>query len=1002
MDDLKGIWTKQLEKSITAEAERSNNWSLLWKGEAIYESLNSRYINAWRKALRFMSRASLRATVDYICLRNAQVQPTPEAAARLFGVDDIDLALVKRAYTVVSRRECPAFLEDVGLGTTRPLVVPIPDPENRKQVVGLLGLWGLRKDARAAVESMFQQLSRTTKCEGRLPLALQRPPVAGFNAYSSRLVEWLVWPFLSPTGVFPSHPMVMLFGPAGAGKTTIAQLAAFDIATSLQWADVKRTGQNPQAAVAALPGNDVPLTDLNGYVTTYYVDTLQLRSGNGEQVARRLRNYLNCLQFEVSRDSARGKRRKMGLLILDNFDALFVSDAELRAQPRAERRASQLKSWIYRAAPEVVAKVAGKQPIPADLRAALSRADVTAADSDGTIKAGGGATNAKAGGDGGVQRVVVVSGSSQASVSGPSVAEAVGAVLRPEALRAEYPDVRVILSVRHPWKLPREYAEWARRRMYIDLPNAGIRRSHLEGLMRDDLYKNVADRIVEERNLRRRLANLIVPVGGDPESLDARRKAQIDQLLTGDDKQRDSAEPDQALYSKETAFRLAVGPLFLQEFERYNGLPVAPTAGNTLYALVQSVPAFKALADAYIAEAAGTLNSLSSGTGWTLEAYCRLQSESGLSHTEVDAYLTTVRKKDDGLAGTALYGYTLEDLTGMYQYLKTLVNDRLLRKGAKLKMAFVYGSERLTSEGCKETASDISRLVSDSGSITQGRTSLANWQPSSSETATCQVALGPDLSDVKTGISILPLWSRYGSHRVLRIEDAIRALTNYESRVTPKPDYPEFVVFQLYGTPTLGRGLLRPNDISHQCRARPGPVSTYLTQTPNAAILAPPAAAAVIAPYIAPQVVAYARPPPPQVFQFQPQFQPQFQQPQQQQQQAAASFAFQQQFQRPDAFLLAPRPGTFQLTAPQQQIGFQWGTVPWRAAGLFSPTPRLAGAAAEANSIANNDGESDGAWTWSAPTAGAAAKKQRASKRLDVPPGYLAFDSLFRRQPAQR
>jgi hypothetical protein len=98
--------------------------------------------------------------------------------------------------------------------------------------------------------------------------------------------------------------------------------------------------------------------------------------------------------------------------------------------------------------------------------------------------------------------------------------------------------------------------------------------------------------------------------------------------------------------------------------------------------------------------------------------------------------------------------------------------------------------------------------------------------------------LGFDLTDIKTGIQVIPLWARYGSHRVLKIDDTLSTIAIFDRYVTPKPDYPEFVNYAMYGLPRLNRPTLNVGHISQICRARPGPASTFL-YPPAGSILSP-------------------------------------------------------------------------------------------------------------------------------------------------------------------
>jgi hypothetical protein len=700
----------------------------------------------------------------------------------------------------------------------------LSDTEFKDAIIQLVELWVLRRLASDRADEMFAQLSNWTKCDGRLNLPDQRPPIDGFNHLSAKVVEWLIWPFLSPA-VFPISRQIMLYGPAGAGKTVTCQLTAFDLAKALRWSEIKAL--TPAAAANAANAKTSP----NDYVIAYFVDALKLRSPDPELVGLRLRNYLNCLQYEVDRDRVRTKRRKMALFILDNIDTLVVSDDELRQQPRAERKASQIRSWVYKSSPD------------------------TAAARQGGI---GPNTPSRTAGNGGQQTIVISAGPGITVTSGSagllgkpsrSMSDVLASLLSPDALRAEYPDVRLIWSARYVWKLPPVLQSYVRpRQLFVDLPAKRARRSFLESMLRDDLYTNLADRLLEEvrlRGIRDMLSNERINLrapSAQATFLDAKVAYITSYLEPYSD--RKPSEPDESLYRAEMRLKDELRTEFTRKYREFARLPIKPTPGNLLRSIVDAHPPYRRLVDEYMRNMAPVLDFVTTATGMSLEGYCKLQTEVGLSFSEVDMFLTTTGKKGDGFAGSTPFGYTMEDLEHFFRYLKATVNTRLLREGFQRKQAFIYGSTRFASEGCKATATDVQRKFSDSG-VGVGFGTDTNpqlgWTPAAGEELTCKVALGPDLTDVRTGLPVMPLWVRFGSHRILKIDDAMRALNEFERHVTPKADYPEFVSYVLYRVPKLNRPLLPPGQISQMCRVRPGPASTFLF--PASGVLTPAAAA---------------------------------------------------------------------------------------------------------------------------------------------------------------
>jgi hypothetical protein len=464
--------------------------------------------------------------------------------------------------------------------------------------------------------------------------------------------------------------------------------------------------------------------------------------------------------------------------------------------------------------------------------------------------------------------------------------EVITSILSAEALAADWPDVRVIWTPRYAWRLPSPLLDTVKlRQLFVDLPPSRVRRAHLERLLRDELYTNVAQLLIE--------TNGVAP--------------------TTDGKDKPTNDPDQTLFDKERRFvSLIARPFWSEWSKKWMPLPVKPLPGNVVASLAHQRADLKRASDEYIALMAPVLDFLTTATGMSLEGFCKLQTDFGLSFSEVDMFLITTGKKRDGFAGATPFGYTLEDLNGLFAQIRARVNNRNLKRAFDLKKAFVLGSTRFASDGCQQTAAEFERKRSETGSLDQSGILI----PADGERDTCKIAVGPELkvvarsedlkTTVRTDTSAVPAWSRYGSHRILKVDDAMSAVTAYDRLVTPKHDYPEFVTYVLYRVPKLNRAVLPHHQVSQMCRVRPGPVSTFLNTQPNFFMTPIPKP-------------AIGFPPPMQMTQAQwapwqqPQLQPQYIIQQQTTSQFQPQYVIQQ---------------------PQQPRGQPW---------LYTPLPRLAG-----------------------------------------------------------
>ena len=221
---------RTFEEKHSDDANRTNNWSLLWKAEAIYESMDEQFqqkiIQIYR-AERFTI-AAFNKTVRESCETSLETRRVilnrwskmPEGTTRQY---------FKEFYN--DRAACKAFQDEMNSMSARNLQTiedrlaadAMAAPNQKDDAardrgaieidpfIDMLEFWILRREASKVADRMFAQLGRWTGCDGKLKIPERRPPLEGFNNLSSRVVEWLIWPFLSP-GVFGTQRQVLLYG----------------------------------------------------------------------------------------------------------------------------------------------------------------------------------------------------------------------------------------------------------------------------------------------------------------------------------------------------------------------------------------------------------------------------------------------------------------------------------------------------------------------------------------------------------------------------------------------------------------------------------------------------------------------------------------------------------------------------------------------------------------------------------------------------------------------
>ena len=734
-----------------------------------------------------------------------------------------DIARVRTPDEPVLDPWFPLFEEDEPkAGTpTEPVVLRTSPPSLCNQ----LGNW------KSAVDAQVQKLSAWLGCR-TVVMPHIAPPLAGLDLVSRRMTAWLAQPLVAVAGAAPPTTRHMaLYGPASTGKSIVIRKVMFDLGSEL-W---KRAGGG-----AARKPED--------YVVALHVDCRLIRAAASvDDAIRRLRSALDCAQFmaqakmdhrradravaacsETSSTVASGQASgklpaTLALLALDDFDVLFLDDDALAAR------------W----------ESVGSRP-PRDVQVGESKLTKVHADAvtkkgvfaDEFPKTGGAAPDAPT--------------TDPRTLDLRALDVALQRELGGDALSHRWPAVRVIYTMRQPWapSVPIR-ALFDRRKLMLDLPSPVVRRSFcalvLRGMwLRNFLRKLHADGYRYMLDLEQMDRALASARGVDRDMLLAdRRLTALVRYMFNPDLTIKPNERDALLQDKtppqvggdgggavqadqELVDRTRI---LLREWRAVS--PPEWRGVDVLVAFMRRLApkAFLQIERLFASAAAPAVEAAARGSGMSLAGYCALES-AGLDREPIESFLAQ-SGRDGDLEGRTDFGFNMDDLTHFLGALTRRVARLQWQAAVDERQAFVRGGSAV-SAGCRLTARDVSTAL-DAGDQ-ERKADYVNPL----ESDTCGAMFDHQLNGTAlTGAAGVkatasqhlqfPWYVRYGSHRAT-VAHVFAELNAFEPRVTPKPDYGQYVFYALFDAPAPPGPASANRRLSSICTARPGPLATLIAQ----------------------------------------------------------------------------------------------------------------------------------------------------------------------------
>ncbi len=587
------------------------------------------------------------------------------------------------------------------------------------------------REIRSAVLSMYNQASRWNLiCAGRVTIPDFTVPQLGITETANHIRNQLLSAEIIPTE--ERYPNYMIHGPPGAGKTYLAHAVAYSLNKALHEEAYNILDSLPEESFTASLGASATKAKAleqvkkSSFLSFYFIDVLKMRlKDTPRHFLSKLKQTMECLQIDRRINSSAAflsapgagvnaqlnpqallaqlsNLQPLALVVLDNFDTLFLSDKELDTESRKTRPNAQFDSFVY-------------HPLQAEAMTTNGSAGAAAAAAV-EVKAGG--TTTRRAGDGGKK-----STEDTMSWTSKEFQTELLQLLDPMTLQSDYSQLRLVWNVRQPWKLPRELLSLVpkKRQQFVDLPARGFREAIASQWLQRETLKNYFSWLMRVGRLT---AN--------------ERKGLLDKEL----KAAQDAKDESRINDVKMVQALAITA------------SLRPGTTEALHKSIMASPTLKQQWDIIQTSNRPFLMTLADMTGMNITGYCYLKSK--IPKQNLDLFLRIYRKDEDYTNGDklltnhAVFGFTIEDEIRLLAAAQGLKSKELLTTGLAEIKAYMDGFE--PSAGCNDFFT---------GALDFARTADCQYKLDSQ----LNVLLPkPDQKD--KAIPVFPLSLQFGSHRI--------------------------------------------------------------------------------------------------------------------------------------------------------------------------------------------------------------------------------------------